>query len=248
MEVKTLRRHEKKPGKFSLQTLMASIAVVAVLCYGVNKIRQRTYGHFSHDRKSHAQQDAKMIALGLFINQTANPSGVANQYDSAGRPMHSWRVLLLPELERTDLFNQYDFNQPWDSPHNLKLVDKMPHCFASPFWQDEEANRKGLTPYRTIWSGEDNATERLGDWGEMFSPENRPIVIQDFANPVPWTKPDGIMLDQILARTTLDDPRMNGTLFIFTDGSVKVVAEEDRGRLEVLASEALGKSAFDRKD
>jgi hypothetical protein len=38
--------------------------------------------------------------------------------DSRGRPMHSWRVLLLPFLEMQALYDQYDFNEPWDGPNN----------------------------------------------------------------------------------------------------------------------------------
>jgi hypothetical protein len=50
--------------------------------------------------------------------------------DADGRPMHSWRVLLLPYLEQYALYEQYDFSQPWDSPKNLALADKMPEVYA----------------------------------------------------------------------------------------------------------------------
>jgi prepilin-type processing-associated H-X9-DG protein len=33
----------------------------------------------------------------------------------------SWRVSLLPFLERNDLYERYDQGQPWDSPHNEPL-------------------------------------------------------------------------------------------------------------------------------
>ena len=35
-----------------------------------------------------------------------------------GKPWHSWRVLILPYLEENELYNAYDFSQPWDSPRN----------------------------------------------------------------------------------------------------------------------------------
>ena len=44
--------------------------------------------------------------------------------------MHSWRVLILPFIEERDLFNSYDFSQPWNSPDNLKLADQMPEMYA----------------------------------------------------------------------------------------------------------------------
>src|SRR6478735_1777869 len=41
--------------------------------------------------------------------------------DADGKPMHSWRVLLLPYLEQKALHRQYRFDEPWDGPNNLKL-------------------------------------------------------------------------------------------------------------------------------
>ena len=46
--------------------------------------------------------------------------------DKNGKPMHSWRVLILPYLEEEDLYAQYRFNEPWDSPHNKALAAQMP--------------------------------------------------------------------------------------------------------------------------
>ena len=41
--------------------------------------------------------------------------------DKNGRPMHSWRVLILPYLEHQELYEQYRFDEPWNGPHNSKL-------------------------------------------------------------------------------------------------------------------------------
>ena len=44
--------------------------------------------------------------------------------------MHSWRILVLPFLERNDLYQQYRFDEPWDGPNNRKLADQMPTQYA----------------------------------------------------------------------------------------------------------------------
>jgi hypothetical protein len=54
-----------------------------------------------------------------------------------GKPWHSWRVLLLPYLGHRDLFDRYDFSQPWDSAKNLRLLDKMPAAFHDPIYGEE---------------------------------------------------------------------------------------------------------------
>jgi hypothetical protein len=50
--------------------------------------------------------------------------------DAEGRPMHSWRVLLLPFLFESKLYEQYRFTEPWNSPHNRQLEFHMPSVFA----------------------------------------------------------------------------------------------------------------------
>jgi prepilin-type processing-associated H-X9-DG protein len=42
--------------------------------------------------------------------------------DRRGRPMHSWRVLMLPFIEGDDSYRQYKFDEPWNSPHNSTLA------------------------------------------------------------------------------------------------------------------------------
>ena len=46
-----------------------------------------------------------------------------------GRPLLSWRVAILPFIEQGDLYKQFKLNEPWDSPHNIALLDKMPAKF-----------------------------------------------------------------------------------------------------------------------
>lgn len=73
--------------------------------------------------------------------------------DSAGRKMHSWRILVLAFWDR-GLYGEYDFNEPWDGPHNRLLAGRMPSCFACP--SDPAAKEKGMTNYVVI-VGEETA-------------------------------------------------------------------------------------------
>ena len=49
--------------------------------------------------------------------------------DDQGRPMHSWRVLILPYLEEKSLYDRYDFSEPWDGPDNSQLAAEMPKVY-----------------------------------------------------------------------------------------------------------------------
>jgi RNA polymerase sigma factor (sigma-70 family) len=50
--------------------------------------------------------------------------------DKSGKPVLSWRVALLPFLERDALYQQFKLDEPWDSAHNKKLLASMPAVYA----------------------------------------------------------------------------------------------------------------------
>jgi len=77
--------------------------------------------------------------------------------DSNGKPMHSWRVLILPYLEYQPLYELYDFDEPWDGPNNSKLAAQRPELFACP--ADASTDGTTTTSYvavvgpKTMWPG-----------------------------------------------------------------------------------------------
>ncbi len=52
--------------------------------------------------------------------------------DAAGKPLYSWRVLLLPYLDEANLYANFKLNEPWDSTHNAPLVASCPAVYISP--------------------------------------------------------------------------------------------------------------------
>ena len=66
--------------------------------------------------------------------------------DDSGKPMHSWRVLILPFLEQQQLYAQYDFSQPWDAPANAALGPAMPDVFRCP----ADSSRSPYTSYLAV--------------------------------------------------------------------------------------------------
>src|SRR5437879_3096759 len=47
-------------------------------------------------------------------------------YGKDGTPLLSWRVSLLPYIEEQELYKQFKLDEPWDSPHNIRLLPHMP--------------------------------------------------------------------------------------------------------------------------
>ncbi len=71
--------------------------------------------------------------------------------DAEGRPMHSWRVLLLPYLlysRRDDLYQRYRFDEPWDGPNNSLLHGEQVAAYACP--SDGGAYQSRWTSYLAV--------------------------------------------------------------------------------------------------
>ena len=65
--------------------------------------------------------------------------------------MHSWRVLLLPYLEQHRLYDEYNFDEPWNGPNNRKLHNRVVECFSCP---TDEPSIPGQTSYVAIVGAE----------------------------------------------------------------------------------------------
>ncbi len=75
---------------------------------------------------------------------------------SDGKPMHSWRVLILPFLEQQELYDRYDFSQPWNSETNLKIAGEMPEIFrfhGSGDTGSVTTNYLAVVGENTVWPG-----------------------------------------------------------------------------------------------
>lgn len=73
--------------------------------------------------------------------------------DESGRPLSSWRVLMLRYLEEGQRYEQYDFAAPWNSPQNLQLVEPTPSPFQSRPYRGPDT-RFFLLTSETTYSGQ----------------------------------------------------------------------------------------------
>ena len=73
-------------------------------------------------RRMNCSNNLKQIGLALHNFHDANNAFPAlYTVDEDGKPLHSWRVLILPYLEQQALFDQIRLDEPWDSPHNRQF-------------------------------------------------------------------------------------------------------------------------------
>jgi type II secretory pathway pseudopilin PulG len=76
-------------------------------------------------------------------NQSFPP---AYTVDAEGKPLHSWRVLVLPYLEAAELYQSIRLDEPWNSEYNQQFHTQMPGVFACP----AASLKKGETAYKAL--------------------------------------------------------------------------------------------------
>lgn len=100
-------------------------------------------------RAFHCESNLRQIGTALAKYQEAYgriPPAVL--LDSSGRPLHSWRALILPYLSDGKYAGKYRYDEPWDGPNNKKLADWSIEEFSCP--NGYRSDRPGLTNYVAI--------------------------------------------------------------------------------------------------
>jgi hypothetical protein len=117
-------------------------------------------------------------------------------YGEDDKPLLSWRVSILPYIEQEELFKEFKLDEPWDSPHNIKLLPKMPTTYAPP-----PGKMKLMPAYHTIvhvFVGKGAAFEgrkRLRFKDDFTDGTSNTILLIEAGKPVPWTKPEDLIYD-----------------------------------------------------
>jgi hypothetical protein len=87
-------------------------------------------------RRAQSANNARQIMLAMHNYADTYggrfPPAVIYGKDGKGKVPHSWRVELLPYLEQDALYRAYQFDEPWDSEANKKVLAQMPDVFRDP--------------------------------------------------------------------------------------------------------------------
>jgi hypothetical protein len=170
---------------------------------------------------------AQLRQLGIAMHNYADSTGTmppAALIGSDGKPAVSWRVLLLPYLgpEENKLYKEFRLDQPWDSPHNKKLLPRMPKVFAPVVGKTKEPHS---TFYR-VFTGPN--TPFKGSRGPRMPADfpdgtSNTILIAEASAAVPWTKPDELAIDPNKPLPKLGAQFPGVFLIVFADGSSRLV-------------------------
>lgn len=123
--------------------------------------------------------------------------------DDQGRPLYSWRVLLLPYLERGTIYGDFHLNETWDSPHNRELIKGMPSCFRCPTDPRKDSyfvNFVAVTGSGTVFDG--SKACRLSDITD--GADKTILLVESADSDIVWSEPRDLLLVTLNLRINAD--------------------------------------------
>ena len=170
-------------------------------------------------RQNACLNTVRQLSIGIANYEAVNGPLPACVVDDHGKPMHSWRVLILPYVEEFMLYEDYDFSKPWDSPENQSL--QMPEWFRCPA---DSGSSEATTTYVAV-TGSGTVWDRSAG-----SFESRIRIVESLADRQHWLDPTSPSLEQVLGRSMpFETPHISGEVIAsFTDGSVSAIPKSTK--------------------
>jgi hypothetical protein len=178
-------------------------------------------GENPQQMKIRSLNNLKMIGLNIHnygMKYKAFPPAYLADHKN-GKPLLSWRVLLLPYLGEQELYKQFHLKEPWDSEHNKKLVAQMPEIYKTP---GSAATAQGKTNYLAVRGPDSilcNATPN--NFASVRDGLTKTVMVVEVsdARAVEWTRPDDFAFDPQNPIEGLVGLRQDGFLVLSADAS-----------------------------
>lgn len=183
---------------FTVGGVIASLAIV-LLVIALLLPAKRTAREAA--RRMACTNNLKLIALALHNYQAANGSWPpAYTVDANGNRLHSWRTLILPYTEESELFETIDLSKPWDDPANAKARETMMHIYQCPS-VPLDPGKENLTTYLAVVGPEcafsGSAARKLSEITDGTS-NTIAVIDVDSDRAVHWMSPQDIGKDEVL--------------------------------------------------
>jgi hypothetical protein len=178
---------------------------------------------FMTDANSTIMNQLKQIGLAMHnfhdVKGYLPPQALA---DKDGKKLLSWRVLILPYIEQSALYNEFHLDEAWDSPHNLKLAEIVPSVYLAKDVKQSGPYKTRLVAPLTVNSafGKPGEATRFQDIRDGLS--NTVLIVETAPeNAVIWTKPEDIVVDVSSPLASIISATANGFFALIGDGSAR---------------------------
>ncbi len=209
-----------------VKAAVEKVRVAAARSQAMNHLKQ--IGLAIHNYASASADGTRIPVFGFGKNgeQVRTQIGPKGDPIYNPKPLLSWRVAILPYIEQGPLYNQFKLDEPWDSEHNKKLIDKMPKIYAP----ITKSAKPGMTHLQQVIGPQCMLPGRF-NFGNMPDGTSNTIAVIEAAEPVIWTKPDDVYFSEMKfdAPPPKDLKKKFGGLFdngfhvLMFDGSVRFI-------------------------
>lgn len=198
----------------SFNPLSSGPVAIALLLPAVQSAREAA-------RRTQCVNNLKQIGLAFHNYHSVNNRFPAHAiYSKDGKPLLSWRVAILPFIEQQALYEEFHLDEPWDSPHNRPLMDRMPAIYACP----SSPPSKGMTPYQGAVGPRAMFEGKVGvGLADVTDGTSNTILVAETRIPVRWTEPADIPFDPVGEPPVIGSNHPGGANTLFGDGSVKFI-------------------------
>ncbi len=177
---------QKKSPIITVAKLLAALGiigiVIAMMLPAVRNVREPA-------RRNACTNKLKQIAVALrSYAETYHALPPAYTTDVDGKPLHSWRTLILPYLEEQQLYKTIDLTKPWNDSANADACKTIVNAYQCPSASDRDDHTTYLailTPSSCFRPTEPRSLSDITDGAAATL-----IVIEvDAEHAVPWMSP-----------------------------------------------------------
>ena len=182
-------------------------------------------------RRNTCTGNMKQIALAMLIYERRHGAlPPAFSVDENGRPLHSWRVLLLPYLgddSPAELYAQIRLDEPWDSEHNRQFHARNLDIYRCPSADKND----GETSYSVI-VGDELLFDKEGRERLLTGLKRHVVLLTERKEGVCWMRPDAEISQQAAesdlingSDTSIGSKHTGGVNIALRDGSAGFMSE-----------------------
>jgi prepilin-type processing-associated H-X9-DG protein len=156
--------------------------------------------------------------------------------DKHGKPLYSWRVLLLPYLGQQDLYDQFHLEEPWNSENNQQVSKVTLELFQCPGQPDTKlatTNYMMVVGEHTISNG-----RQARKITEITDGLTDTILLVEVADSlIYWAQPEDLRFDKLTftinggKQQQISSYHRLGANVVFCDGSVRLLKKSTSPQL-----------------
>ncbi len=210
-----------------IAVVLVAILVLVLVCGGGGVALLLPAVQAAREAARRAQSSNNLKQIGLAFHNYHDVYGEfppAVVKDSTGRPLYSGRVLLLPFLEQSSMYDAWAKDQAWDSPQNMGLSQSVIKTFNDPANPNHtvtgETDYLFVTGTNTIFDPTFQGKMSFAQITDGTS--NTLLAVEAKGSGINWAEPRDIDMSNPVAMP--QSSHGAGNVVLFADGSVRTIA------------------------